>query len=212
MLFVLQQTDIGWASQINRKLEEYGLETSWDKIIKESRPKWKNAVLTATEKRNKEILIDMCYSKKGEKTKTRYVLEKLKSDCYERKPLSSFINRNKLMSRVLIMSMFGMLDCATNYKHGYGGENCRQCNVVDDESHRINDCIKYKEWNLFCSRYKYDFHTIFSNDDECVDRTIEVVNHIWDLTNGKNEMKSNWKLSCLDAVDTNWSVYCYNSL
>ena len=95
MLFVLQQTDIGWASQINRKLEEYGLETSWNKIIKESRPKWKNAVLTATEKRNKEILIDMCYSKKGEKTKTRYVLEKLKSDSYERKPLSSFINRNK---------------------------------------------------------------------------------------------------------------------
>ena len=88
----MQQTDIGWASQINRKLEEYGLETSWNKIIKESRPKWKNAVLTATEKRNKEILIDMCYSKKGEKTKTRYVLEKLKSDCYERKPLFSFID------------------------------------------------------------------------------------------------------------------------
>ena len=44
MLFVLQKTDIGWASQINRKLEEYSLETSWER----------------TEKRNKKLLIDMC--------------------------------------------------------------------------------------------------------------------------------------------------------
>ena len=30
MLHVLNQTDIGWASHINKKLIEYSLETSWE--------------------------------------------------------------------------------------------------------------------------------------------------------------------------------------
>ena len=46
-----------------------------------------------------------------------------------------------------------MPDCGTNYKHGYGGEKCKQCNEPDDENHRLNDCIKYKERNLFCSQH-----------------------------------------------------------
>ena len=93
MLFVLRKTGIGWASQINRKLDEYGLETSWDKIAKEPLAGWKNAVLKATEKRNKEIMIEMCYSRKREKTKTRYMLDRLKSDDYERKPLAVILRR-----------------------------------------------------------------------------------------------------------------------
>ena len=67
------------------------LITSWDKIIKEPLPRWKNAVLTAMEKRHKEIMIDMCYSKKGEKTYVRKLDCVRESDCYERKPLSMFI-------------------------------------------------------------------------------------------------------------------------
>ena len=86
MLFVLKKTDIGWASQINQKLDEYNLETSWEKIAKESYVRWKNNFLTATEKRNKELLIDMCLSKKGEKTKTKLLIDKLRSDDYKRRP------------------------------------------------------------------------------------------------------------------------------
>ena len=153
MLFVLKKSDIGWASQINNKLEEYGLETSWDKISREPVTSWKKAVLTATDKRNKEKLIDMCYSKKEEKTKTRRILEKLMLDDYERRPLSMIFDRDKIKARVVIMSMFGMLDCAANYKHGYGGGNCAQCNVTDDEDHRINNCIRFKGRNLLYSRH-----------------------------------------------------------
>ena len=34
--------------------------TSWEKISKNTYISWKNCVLTATEKRNKELLVDMC--------------------------------------------------------------------------------------------------------------------------------------------------------
>ena len=193
MLFVLKKSDIGWASQINSKLEEYGLETSWDKISRESVASWKRAVITATDKQNKEKLIEMCYSKKGEKTKTRCILDKLMSDDYERKSISMIFDRDRLKARVVIMSMFGMLDCAANFKHGYGGGICKQCNVVDDETHRINSCIKFRERNLFYSRHKYDFQSIFSDDGDCVDRTVEVVNYLWKLDNGRNEMRLDYK-------------------
>ena len=189
MLFVLKKTDIGWASQINRKLEEYNLEISWEKISEDSFSCWKNRVLTAVEKRNKELLIEMCLSKKGEKTKTKFLLDKLKSVDYQRKPLSSILCCNKLKARTLIMGLFGMLDCAANYKHGYGMVDCKQCGVKDDESHRINSCLRFKDRNLYYSTYKYDFQSIYSDDDESVGRTLLVIEHMWRLDNGKNEMR-----------------------
>ena len=44
----------------------------------------KVTVSTATEKMNRQRLIDMCHSKKGEKTKTRHMLEVLNDESYER--------------------------------------------------------------------------------------------------------------------------------
>ena len=49
MLYVLKKMDIGWASQIDKKLAEYDLET-WDNITRESKSNWKNNETTATEK------------------------------------------------------------------------------------------------------------------------------------------------------------------
>ena len=83
-------------------------------------------VETATEKKNRECLIDMCCSTKGEKTKTVHLLLLLKSEQYVRKPLSGMLARGKRKARIQLMSMSGMLDCAANFKHGYGGQ-CRQC-------------------------------------------------------------------------------------
>ena len=70
MLLILKKNDIGWASQINRKLEEYQLEKSWDKIADTPLASWKNKVISATETMNKDKLIEMCNGAKGEKTKT----------------------------------------------------------------------------------------------------------------------------------------------
>ena len=87
------------------------------------------------------------------------------------------------------MSMFGMLDCAKNFKMGHGGENCNHCKVIDDENHRINDCRKYKQRNLHDSPLKFDFRLINSDDDEIIDWVLEVVCELWDLGRGNNSMK-----------------------
>ena len=82
-----------------------------------------------------------------------------------------------------------MLDCAANYRHGYGGPDCKQCGVKDDENHRINTCVRFKDRNLYHSTYKYDFQSIYSDDDDSISRTIEVVENLWILDNGKIEMR-----------------------
>ena len=189
MLLILKKNDIGWASQINRKLEEYQLEKSWDKIADTPLASWKNKVISATETMNKDKLIEMCNGAKGEKTKTKFVHDALKSDTYKRKPMFSILKRNKLEARVQLMGMFGMLNCARNFKSGNGGNICRECNVLDDENHRINDCRRFREINLYHSPVKYDFDVIFLDDNDAVSRTIEVIMHVWNLENGKNEMR-----------------------
>ena len=87
------------------------------------------------------------------------------------------------------MAMCGMLDCGKNFKFKYGGTECNLCKTVDDENHCINECFKFKGSNLYESDVKYDFHTIYSNEEESVLRTIEVVMSIWNLENGCNKMK-----------------------
>ena len=66
---------------------------------------------------------------------------------------------------------------------------CATCNLVDDEDHRINDCLRFKGQNLCMSGLNYDFGAIYSDDEETVTRTIEVIRLLWNLENGQNEMK-----------------------
>ena len=81
-----------------------------------------------------------------------------------------------------------MLDCRRNFRRGYGNDLCRVCNLTDDENHRINYCIKYQEKNLFRSPIKFDFNSIYSDDEETVKRTLEVITHLWNIENGENSM------------------------
>ena len=67
MLICLNNDDIGWPKQINEKLEEYGLDYSWNQIKDKKPASWKRLVTLATEKKNKQKLIDMCYNERGEK-------------------------------------------------------------------------------------------------------------------------------------------------
>ena len=60
---------------------------------------------------------------------------------------------------------------------------------MDDENHRINFCTKYCGTNLCDSLVKFDFCCIYSQNQESIDRTIDVVGSLWNLANGKNEMR-----------------------
>ena len=98
-------------------------------------------------------------------------------------------NKKRYLCRAQLMSMYGMLDCAKNFKAKYKGNLCTVCNVLDDESHRINFCKKYKDTNLFNSTVKIDFEFIHSGNEEVVKNILEVVCEIWDLDNKKNCMR-----------------------
>ena len=93
---------------------------------------------------------------------------------YERAP-HPFIFRNQTMifTRALIMGRYGML----------------QCSQIDDETHRINHCPKWSRINQSESDDKVVFNNIYSDDYE---KCLEVVKRIvsmWDLANGRNEMR-----------------------
>ena len=82
-----------------------------------------------------------------------------------------------------------MLQCANNFSCGFGTKMCNTCNVVDNEEHRINDCAKYKNINLFHSTKKITYDDIYSDDVANCYAIVERIVSMWDLENGKNEMR-----------------------
>ena len=83
-----------------------------------------------------------------------------------------------------------MLQYAANFSSGYGGKNCRECGVVDDEDHRINHCSLWSTINLSRCDVKADFGRILSDDDQESMKIIDIIINMWDLENGRNCMRS----------------------
>ena len=79
-----------------------------------------------------------------------------------RKPIDKIIQCSKYDTKTIIIARYGMLECGRNYK-GNKPEICTQCHVLDDENHRLNECIKFRDVNLYDSETKEDF---FANDIE----------------------------------------------
>ena len=131
----------------------------------------------------------MCSMEKGEKTKTKFVAEILKSEFYERKPYGRILEKDSLRAKAQIMGMCGMLECAQNFRHMFGGHDCKLCKVVDNEDHRINYCPNFSNRNLYYSRFSFDFKGIYSDDEDTVNRSIDVILCLWNLENGQNTMK-----------------------
>ena len=91
--------------------------------------------------------------------------------------------------RTIIMARYGMLDCANNYKGKYGTKICTTCNVIDNESHRINDCRKWKDINLFGKDLVVNFDAVYSEDLNTLKQISNLLQSIWNLENNKNEMR-----------------------
>ena len=66
---------------------------------------------------------------------------------------------------------------------------CKECSIIDDESHRINHCKKFSQRNYCNNPLKLNYDDIYSGDvDKCYN-VVKVVVSMWDLENGKNEMR-----------------------
>ena len=86
------------------------------------------------------------------------------------------------------MANFGMLECGMNYK-GTIREICMTCNVSDDEEHRLNHCIKYRESNYYDENEKIPFKTIFSGDISEVKNVFPMIERVWNVKLGHGSMK-----------------------
>ena len=192
-LKILKKYEIGWAKKIDEVLHTWNMEEDWDKIAKKSKGEWKIEVEKAAEKINKERLKNDCYTKERgncrPKTKTKTILQTLDDPDYKRKPLEIMNYGSVLVTRAVIMGRYGMLNCNANFSSGYGNKNCSTCGVPDDESHRINYCIKYKEANLYESDEKIDYSMIHSDNLESMMKVVQIILKLWDLGYGKNAMR-----------------------
>ena len=160
--------------------------------IKNLRPiEWKIMVKEAVEKKIKNTLIDDCYKKqdgeKSIKTKTAKIVEEVESSTYRRGPRKEILHMSKKETKIIIIVRYGMLECGRNYK-GTIQQICKTCNVIDDEEHRLNACIKLSRVNYCNHPHKIPFDTVFSEDPTTLQTIIARISCIWNVKDGHGTM------------------------
>ena len=109
-------------------------------------------------------------------------------DLYDYKDNELFTLSKKTV-KLIIMARYGMLDCAKNFKGKYGSELCKECNEVDDESHRINVCGRWEHVNLCKGGYSIDFNAVYSEEIDTIRQISRLLRSVWNIENGKNEIQ-----------------------
>ena len=192
MLQTLAELNIGWSKEIKKTLNLYELEENFEVIKTIPSPIWKTRVMEATERKNKQKLIDECYKKeKGmivPKTKSISVLKTVEDSNYVRKPCEEILSLSKIECKSLIIAKFGMLECGANFK-GTMNLNCITCNVIDNEEHRLNHCVKFKDINMYNESDKCPFETIYSNDIGKIRSMLSIIDKIWNVSMGHGSMR-----------------------
>ena len=134
----------GWKIS-RKKLRNYGLEPDWNVIKQKTDNEGRNSVKMAVLKKNGEKLLENCQTMGDDglkiHTKTRHIYEALSSEVYKAEPKKMIIEGNKQRTRTIFMSQNGMLECGKNMR-GTIPEKCPQCDILDDENHRLNYCPK----------------------------------------------------------------------
>ena len=184
-LETIQEMDIGWGKSIKEALREYGLPTDFTEIGRTHVRQWERIVSQRTEIMNQKRLYNDCHKRENQqqtvKTKTAHILSYISAGSYTKKPLDEIMQCNKYDTKTIIIARFGMLDSGKNNK-GNKPEICSQCNVIDDENHRLNNCINFRDINFYDSDIKVDFRKVFSND---IDTLREILPSIQRVRNTK---------------------------
>ena len=139
---------------------------------------------------NKKKLTQGCKEKKEDhekvKPKTKYILDQI--DEYTGKPLTEVISSSRLQAKTLIIARSGMLECGKNFKATIP-ETCDKCLKLDDENHRMNECLNWKHVNYVNSNSKVDFQDVYSSDPQKLSLIIDRIQGVWELSLGKGIMK-----------------------
>ena len=192
MLHHLKSLNIGWTKVIQDKLHDYNLEQDWDKIRDLSKTNWKTLVKTAVLNKNKQKLLESCIEQTQDgvkvKTKTAHIHDKLQNDEYSLAPLRELISSNKIETKTIILSRNGMLTCGRNFKATIP-EVCRECRLVDNENHRLNQCPQWQDTNFVNDDTLVEFTDIFSDNEQKLSQIIQRIQRVWELHVGNGAMK-----------------------
>ena len=183
--------NIGWGKSILETLTKYNLPTQLETIKTHSKGEWTNKVKREIEKSNRERLIQDCYKiengQNKRKTKTSHIIDQIETPSYQRAPLEELIKCTKRETKTIMLGRYSMLECGKNFK-GTRSVNCEECKVLDDEKHRINDCIKFRTVNNFDSDTKVDFDLIFSRNVITLREIIPRIAEVWNIRNANGTM------------------------
>ena len=81
-----------------------------------------------------------------------------------------------------------MLTCGVNFK-GTIPEVCRECQLVDNENHRLNQCPQWQDTNFANDDTFVEFTDIFSNNVEKLSPIIQRIQKVWEVHVGNGAMK-----------------------
>ena len=127
------------------------------------------------------------------KTKTAFIIDALDNDNYdvdyERKPLRELLMRNKQEVSTIILARSGMLERGANFK-GVMNEKCRECDVTDNEDHRMNSCIRWRDVNRYGENEKVNFEDIYDNHLGRLDSAVREIEKVRNLNNGGIGMRT----------------------
>ena len=156
-------------------------------------PVWKSQIEEATEKEHKQRLISECHKiENGQsipKTKTAHIIEKINNPSFKRKPIDTICNFSKHECRTMIIARNGMLVCGKNFR-GTINYICPICNTIDNEEHRLNECVNYESINYSNSDEKIPFETIYSDDQVVLKTIFERINKVWNVKTGRGAMNN----------------------
>ena len=170
------------------------MEKDWEKIRTKTKGEWKNMVKEAVDRKNKSKIVDDCTEQTEQgtkvKTKTSYIHTALTNaeSLYKNEPLNEIINMSKLQTRTVVIARNGMLECGSNFK-GTMNETCITCNLKDNEHHRLSECSKWKDNRNTNSSEGVDFQDIYSNSKCVLEKIINQIQSLWELTYGNGKIK-----------------------
>ena len=143
------------------------------------------------EKRNKKRLHEECHETADgitkEKTKTASIPKQLTDTTYKRQPRPEILKTTKQEAKTIIIARYGMLQCGKNYR-GTMNMTCDRCKTIDDENHRLNFCVKWKDRNNYDETKKIDFNLIYSNEVIELRSIIPSIEKVWNKRNGHGTM------------------------
>ena len=71
---------------------------------------------------------------------------------------------------------------------------CPICNTIDNEEHRLNECVNYQSVNYSNSDEKIPFETIYSDDPVVLKTIFERINKVWNVKTRRGAMNDVQKI------------------